>query len=551
MLRFAVYRRLAVGGFVSLVLVACGGGGAGDERAQRSPVNEAKAALQPDGPLRGLGLTERMPDGGSPIAPRLAFTTRNRQVAAVVVLGRDVPEGATLTVAWYRFAGPDEREHLFSHEIAVGPGGRGLSQGVSETGIAPGVYETVATLDEWQVRTPWVVRVADPSAAASALVRTSDAMLASAGTFAQSGDESWNVPEAGESSWWEEPSSGDLPEAPPAANLDECTVNNVSGDLDPFTELTAHASWIGRCPERTLAATVSGPPQMLATAAPTEGPFSLMYGQGDVCELPGGSDLPGTVVRLTALGGTEGPHSTDYTLPDRGEALVAGLETHPEPGGQVEAGDRISVHALAMVMPPALGVEKLSIYAGDRLVDSVGNASGSTEPQSCDLGRLLARIVTDYQVPADPPPIVRICAEAVGFDGTKNRDCAEFYTGEVWEGAYSGTVSDECGGRPSQWSLTGTFRISVDARGAATLRGENTVTGSCAGPTVGTATTPITTAGKRTRSSIELASFFGGSQTIVLAVTGNRATGTFIAPAYPGATVNVTFEATCATCVAD
>jgi hypothetical protein len=553
----AVYRRLAVGGFVSLMLAACGGGGAGDDPRETTGqlgVDEAQAALQPDGPLRGLGLTERMPEGATPVVPRLAFTTRNTEVTAVVRLGRDVPEGATLTVAWYRLTGPNEREHLFSHDIAVGPGGRGLSQGVSEPGIAPGLYETVATLDQWNVRTPWVVRIAGPSAAASALVEAPDSMLASARSFAQVGDESWNVPEAGESSWWEEPASGDLPDLPPPANLDACTVNDVSGGLDPFTELTAQAVWIGRCPERTLTATVSGAPQTLATAEPTEGPSSLMYGQGDVCELPGGSDLPGTVVRLTALGGTEGPYSTDFTLPDLGEALVAGLETSPDPGGGVEAGDRIDVHALAMVMPPALGIERLSVYAGDELVDSVGNGSGSSEPRPCDLGRLVARIVTAYDVPADPPPVVRICVEAVGFDGTKNRDCADFYTSEVWEGSYRGTVTDpNCGGRTGRWSLAGTFRITVDGRDAATLEGQHTVTGSCAGPTVGTATVPLTIVGKRTRSGIELPTFFGGAETIVLAVAGNRATGTFTGQAYTtdtGATVDVTFEATCATCAA-
>ena len=303
--------RLAVGGLVALLLVACDGGGAGDERTQQSHGDPTEAALRPDGPLRGLGLTERMPDGGSPIAPRLAFTTLNRQVTAVVALGRDVPEGSTLTVAWYRLAGGDEREHLFSHEIAVGPGGRGLSQGVSETGIAPGVYETVAKLGEWQVWTPWVVRIAEPGAAAFMPFDPSGAALVSARSFAQIGDESWNVPESGESSWWEEPSTGDLPDAPPPANLDECTVNDVTAGMDPMTELTVHASWLGACPERTLTATVSGGPQTLATDAPTEGPVSLTYGQGDVCELPGGSDLPGTVVRLTALGGTDGAYSLD------------------------------------------------------------------------------------------------------------------------------------------------------------------------------------------------------------------------------------------------
>lgn len=131
-------------------------------------------------------------------------------------------------------------------------------------------------------------------------------------------------------------------------------------------------------------------------------------------------------------------------------------------------------------------------------------------------------------------------ADLVRRSGTRLPEC--------WEGAYSGTVRDECGGRPAEWTVEGTFSIAVDQSGTAKYEGEHTVTGSCLGPTSGSLTTPISITGTRTTDAIELPSFFGGGGTMRMNVSGNAARGTFSEPAYPGATVDVTLEATCMGC---
>jgi hypothetical protein len=514
----------AIVAFVAVLLVACSGGAADRTKASASRpdsgVDESKPPLRPDGPLRGLVMATGIGQDRALIDPRLAFATGDKAATAVVGLGTDVPDRATLTVAWYRLRGVAGREHLFSHRIIVGPGGRAHSQGVAQKGLAPGVYETVATMGDRQVRAPWVVRVA----AEPRRYGASSAVFLSIAGQSTSTLEDWEVPSPGESGW-----DGDLPPTPEGPPPDVCTVDDILVTMSPMTDLLASSWLIGPCSTATLTATVSGPPVTVASDTGLSGVVSSIFGQTDICELPGGSDLPGTVVRFEVTGSAS--HSRDYALPDLGGLLVTGVESLPEAGSRVKAGDTIKLHALAMLMPPALGVEVLYVDDGTDLIESVGNLSGSDEPVPCDLGRYYARLVTDYPVPSNPPPIIEICANAAGFDGTKAKDCIQFYTGEVWKGTYAGTVTFDCGaGRQQTGTLEAEFKIIV-ADGVATMNITHTVTGSCAGPDVGTRTTPIAATGERTPTGFEFASFgalFGGSGSLTITVSGDRGTGTIL-----------------------
>ena len=83
---------------------------------------ESTLPLQPDWPLGGIWVASGLDGDGAIVDPRLAFTTDDVAVAAVVALGADVPAGATLLVEWFA-VGIDERVPLFTHEIPVGPSG--------------------------------------------------------------------------------------------------------------------------------------------------------------------------------------------------------------------------------------------------------------------------------------------------------------------------------------------------------------------------------------------------------------------------------------------
>lgn len=478
--------------------------------------------LQPDGPLRGLAIVAEASSDGSFSDPQLAFTTDDTQVTAVVGLGDDIQEGSTLTIVWYRLVGVDGRERLFSHEIAVGPGGQAFSQGVAEGGLAPGLYETVATLGERQVRTPWVVRIgtdaASPGGAAGAF-----ALLSPSG-LAQAGDEDWNVPESGDSGWYDPETT---PASPPPPG--PCEVDQVFTGFNPLTTVDASVSWVGRCSHMALAATVSGPPQEIASREIGEGSLAFLPAEAEVCELPGGSDLPGTVVRWSATGSEGASGSSSFTLPDFGETLEAIAQSVPEAPTRVEAGDRIVLRGMAMVMPPALGIEELSLYAGDELINKVGNASGTDAPQPCDFGRYGAVNRTSYTVPEGPPPVIEICAEAIGFDGTESRNCIEFYTGEVWKGT---TTIDNRGVCTAHWNVT----LRVDD---GEVSGDiEVVSDSCGGAISGDVT------GTKTEQSFTLMGPVSGP-TVTIPITGGNRAHTLL---HPHPITDETWDLECESC---
>jgi hypothetical protein len=123
---------------------------------------------------------------------------------------------------------------------------------------------------------------------------------------------------------------------------------------------------------------------------------------------------------------------------------------------------------------------------------------------------------------------------------------------EEWEGTYTGTVVWDCGPiGEREGTLDGTYTILVDPDETATMEGDNTVTGSCAGPESGELTTPITVTGSRTSPGFEFPSnsrLWGPTGTLTITLSGTRGTGRLTGPAPGPATVTLDFETTCRSC---
>jgi hypothetical protein len=119
-------------------------------------------------------------------------------------------------------------------------------------------------------------------------------------------------------------------------------------------------------------------------------------------------------------------------------------------------------------------------------------------------------------------------------------ETTELSGAERWTGAFTGTVTHDCGPLGRRLStLEGRFTIVVADDNSATLDGTNTVTGSCAGATEGRLTTPITVSGERTAEGFELpAALWGPGGTFTIAVQGDRGRGTLRGEA-PGPAVVV------------
>jgi hypothetical protein len=500
---------------------------------------ESTLPLQPDWPLGGIWLASGLDSDGAIVDPRLAFTTDDVEVAAVVALGADVPDGATLLVEWFEIS-LDERVPLFAHEIPVGPGGLAVSRGASSGGLAPGFYEVVATLGEHQTMTPWVVRDAASGASSGTGLRKATP-TPSAPAPQPPADDDYD--------WTGERGTPLGPEPPPGP----CAPSFVVGQFTPLTSVYGSASWRGTCTTLVIAATVSGPAVTLYSADVSGDEVrSDSSPNVPVCDLPGGSDMPGTVVRFDATFDDGEVLTDDVVLNDMGPGVVGDVNSQPPPGSRVEPGQTITLEALGMQFAPALGIDTLGLFALGQEIGTTGNASGSTEPIACDPGRFFALLESEYVVPDPPPPVIEICAVATTFDDHQGEGCIEFTTGEVWTGSYAGTVTWDCNvlGNLSG-TLDGTFTITVGAGGAATMDITHTVTGSCGGPDVGTLTTPLTITGKRTPTGFEFPDFFGVTDSFTITVSGDGGTGTLAGAGDGGSnlgttlvSVEVTFDAT-------
>jgi hypothetical protein len=538
---------------LALVVVAAWSGGPASAAsvggsaaaAKPPPVDEKTPILEPDGPLRGAMMTGALPTDGPITEWRVGFTTADREAVAVVGLGDDAPKGAKVVVAWYVLEGPGKRTHLFSHKVkARADGGLVFSRGVAEKGLAPGNYEVVATLGKRQVRAPWVVRIADEPASG----------VVGRGDFSAPGGEESTLAD------WERPSRSeqgyhDDEPAPPAepSGPGPCTLDSIDAGMTPMTDVSVSAWYLGSCSARTLTAAVTGPPVTVASSAETEGPVSSLNGAADVCtDLAGGSDLPGTVVHLAATGSDGATATSDYTLPDLGEiGPVVGIETQPPAGTRVEAGDTITVTALAMLIPPALGVKVLYLSAGDELLESVPNLSGSSEPVPCDLRRNYAVIQRyRYEVPDDPPPVVTLQADAADFQdrqGEHSTATATFPTikGEVWEGTV--TSSNSAGAGSCNDTTTSPVQFVVEEGS-----GDFEVTTDW-GPTVsdcpgvgGTTYGPVHVTGRVTRNRMTITGPGGLVPPGSVARSGDRIDGS-----YTNAFRDMTWELQCVSCDAE
>ena len=489
-----------------LVLAAC----SGDPTAPGEASEQLTPDLRPDGPLQGVVLVSEAKPDGSFSDPQLAFTTDDTEVTAIVTLGSEVEEASKLTIEWSSWSSFDKREPLFSHEIAVGPGGHAFSQGVSAKGLAPGVYETVATLGEREVRTPWVVNEAAGSASAGGAGGAGGALALFSPLAQAYSSEDWETPSAGDSGWYEPEETPQEP-APPGP----CQLTSVNAGFVPMAGSNGSVGWIGECSDATLSATVSGPPVEVAgqvTAFPGQG---FARAQTQACDLPGGSDLPGTVVKWTGDVGEGGTASDSITLPDFGETLQAVIQAPDNTPTRVDPGYRIVLRGMAIVVPPALGVEKLDVAVGDQVLNSVGNASETAQPEPCDPGRLGAVNRTSYTVPESPPPIIDVCAKARGFDGTEAESCIQFYTGEVWEGTFTYDFS----GPTLTCSSTYSVKFGVQE---GEVSGEITMeTNSCPGAAPRSSLT-----GTRTDDAFTLKAFSPGDFSVPI-TDGNRASATF------------------------
>jgi len=113
-----------------------------------------------------------------------------------------------------------------------------------------------------------------------------------------------------------------------------------------------------------------------------------------------------------------------------------------------------------------------------------------------------------------------------------------------WRGTFAGTVTWDCGPIGERTGrLTGEYKITTPGEGRALMDGTNTVTGSCAGPTEGTKTTPISIDGKIVDEGFEFpGDTWGPHGPFTIKITADGGSGVLEGPAPGPARVNLVFE---------
>jgi hypothetical protein len=282
----------------------------------------------------------------------------------------------------------------------------------------------VAILGEHQTRTPWVVRVSSEAEGGA--------------SQPASATEEWETPTDDGSGWTGEEGTPPGSPSPPGP----CALELVSGRFTPLTEVLGFVGWTGTCAHLTIAAGVSGPPVPIYSADVSQDENGIDSSPNvEVCDLPGGSDMPGTVVRFEAAMDDQPAVPDDLVLEDMGRGVAADVNSNPPPSSSVEAGQKIDLRAVGMLFAPALGIRSLKLFADGREIGTAGNSSGTTEPTPCDRGRFYAFLAGQHTVPDPAPPVTEICAVATTFEGHENRGCIHFFTGQVWSGNGSLTTS--------------------------------------------------------------------------------------------------------------
>lgn len=197
---------------------------------------------------------------------------------------------------------------------------------------------------------------------------------------------------------------------------------------------------------------------------------------------------------------------------------------------------RARVHpAFGAALPAALLFFALAVAACGESKDP----DGSDQSPTSNGGILVAETPTRTPARQSSTPTATPTRPIEGVEATAT---GTGEPAETWEGTYTGTIEWDCGSAGTRsGTLAGEFTITVDD-GAATLDGDNTVTGSCAGPGA-SLTVGITLVGERTGEGFEFsAALWGLPGLLVIDVEGNQGTGILEGEAPGPAEISMTFE---------
>jgi hypothetical protein len=464
----------------SLFAQACTGGGDQPNSETTDSAILSGPPFAADGPLAGIVMAKDINESGLPVEPGLEYLSSEPQVTAIVPLGEGA-DGRTLTIAWYRAVGLDERERLFEHEIQARSFANAYSVSVSQGSLQPGLYEVVATLDEHEVWSPWIV--------SEAMMIDLTSSGNGSGTILTQIDTDGQPPAGGGNGVIAWPDMASFPDGPELPDFETWGTEGEPGacprsvfgvPMGMFIE--AHASGAFCDDEIVLAAAATGPLQVIASGL--GGAQEWFH----PCDLAGGSDLPGSVIKL---GGWTVDHEDEVLtasleLFDLGLNPIGYIRGTPGPRARVRPKQRVQLLGIGahFPMPTAPSIKSLTLRGPDASVI----ATKEFEGEACDLARFFRGLKGSYRVPEDPPAIIEITLEVEDDAGRKSSTTAQYFTeGEIWNGVMKSVAVDEhIPGCTSTENVRTELNLAVSASGKVvgnattfSITGDSSLRGEC------------------------------------------------------------------------
>ncbi len=461
---------------IALIAAACSGVGPGVPAA--APTVPA-ATPAPTGPIIGISFASTLDDKGQPVEPSFSFEPNQRQITAIVKVGK--VRGSPLTITWSSVSDDGHATKLFEHQFDVQSDDVAYSTAQNPSTLAEGSYRVTATL-EGQTQLAEV-----------------DVRSKSTPETVPAASNQGKMPESGKSG--KTPRKPGVSSQPPASKGNDCLMDGpFPSETDPTASVVdffVGGACGGNYIPMQVAVTLNG-----ETRAFTMAPLSTDFFT-DPCGYAKGSDLPGTKVHFEIAGVLNGQliHGPWISAPTQNgvaditlgpDTLAPRLDVHSTPpqGTRVKAGDQIQVNATATEPkdggPWQTGVQmvKITVHpSGDVIKD---DENPNPNPQPCGQKAWNHKTSGAYTVPPNPPDEVKICVHTEDYAKNLAFKCATFPTGETW----SGTIHSETNGNygaagncvGEAWDMT--FSVKVAGDGIVTGSGSGKL-GSmpkCSGP---------------------------------------------------------------------
>ena len=349
------------------------------------------------GPILTIVTSVRANPQGAPVGLTQYFPTTSRSVAGVVELGK-LASGTQVTLSWSRLSPSGSAQQIFSKTLPASSYGFADSSVVSTGPMQVGIYRFSATIGSVTKNADWNVYLPPHTAVADAK-HTSDTLKL----------------------------GPTVSHAAPPTPQNPC--NHLRSIVTMPNPEHVHLSVAAYCPQTKGSGPVRG--AELATMSKLDGNYligslhrlksGMITGNFviNVCKLPGGTDLPKSVLYVSTLilyGGYSRNFAGGYPLPAPHGLPNVTITSSVPPGTPVYPGEVITLKVTGAdptTLGPQLGIRMLRLYGPSGRIRSKSYRAAS----GCDSSALTRTMTVKYTVPGTTGKVLTLKGAASSVPG--------------------------------------------------------------------------------------------------------------------------------------